>query len=97
MCPGKPPCELASRYAEWRLASVATAAFAKVCGCRAQMVSAAHTGGRRAQTSKGGNRGRGGVAGRRRYGVRRWRLPGRVECLLGGAVERVTKLFGRLR
>jgi hypothetical protein len=38
-------------------------AFVKVCGCRPQEGGAAHTGGRRTQTSKGGNRGRGHVGG----------------------------------
>ena len=46
----------------------------KVCGCRPHDGGAAHTGGRRTQTSKGGNRGRCGEAARQTlWGFRRWR------------------------
>jgi len=43
-----------------------TSAVVKVCGCRPHDGGAAHTGGRRTQTSNGGNRGKGYV---RRCGV----------------------------
>ena len=46
-----------------RLAS-AISAIVKVCGCRPHEGGAAHTGGRRTQTSKGGNRGRRGEVAR---------------------------------
>src|SRR5260370_20350017 len=46
----------------------------KVCGCRPDGGGAAHTGGRRPQTCKGGNRGRCGEAARQTlWGFRRWR------------------------
>jgi hypothetical protein len=38
-------------------------AFVKVFGCRPHEGGAAHSGGRRPQTSKGGNRGKGYVGG----------------------------------
>jgi hypothetical protein len=38
---------------------IVMAASVKVCGCRPDEGGASHTGGRRTQTSKGGNRGRG--------------------------------------
>jgi hypothetical protein len=49
-------------------------AFVKVCGCRPHEGGAAHTRGRRTQTSKGGNRGRYGEAARQTlWGFWRWR------------------------
>src|SRR5438552_2627545 len=65
----------------------------KVCGCQPHDDSAAHTGGRRTQTSKGGNRGRYGEAARQTlWGFGRRRSV--AETQYGGvleAVEGVTK------
>ena len=51
-----------------------TTAHVKVFGCRPHDGGAANTGGRRTQTSKGGNRGRcGEVVRQPLWGFRRWR------------------------
>ena len=56
-------------------------------------------GGRRTQTSKGGNRGRCGEAARQTlWGFRRWRsVANEDRTLVWEAIEGVTKLFGRLQ
>ena len=64
----------------------------KVCGCRPHEGGAAHTGGRRTQTSKGGNRVRCGEVARQT--LWRFRRPQSVETVVLESIERAANLVG---
>jgi hypothetical protein len=72
-----------------RDAHASRTAFVKVCGCRPDGCGGAAAGGRRTQTSKGGNRGRlGEVARQRLWGFRRWRFVADARSSLVSDVSR---------
>lgn len=84
---------------ELKAALRGTTASVKVCGCRPHDGGAADTGGRRTQTSKGGNRGRcGGVGRQTLWGFRCWRSVADVRWMpVWNTTDEATSLVGRSR